>query len=84
MKNGCAMHEDDDSNGSTEKDDGDDSGFDALVDDIYDKLDNDYNNKVDAIMTEQNITEKEAKREAGELFLPRERKELMKDYKKLL
>ena len=78
------MHEDDDSNGSTEKDDGDDSGFDALVDDIYDKLDNDYNNKVDAIMTEQNITEKEAKREAGELFLPRERKELMKDYKKLL
>ena len=78
------MQEDDDSNGSTEKDDGDDSSFDALVDDIYDKLDNDYKNKVDAIMTEQNITEKEAKREAGELFLPRERKELMKDYKKLL
>ena len=84
MKNGCAMQEDDDSNGSTEKDDGDDSGFDALVDDIYDKLDNDYKNKIDAIMTEQNITEKEEKREAGELCLPRERKELMKDYKKLL
>jgi hypothetical protein len=46
-------------NGSTEKDDGDDSSFDALVDDIYDKLDNDYKNKVDAIMAEQNITEKE-------------------------
>jgi hypothetical protein len=35
-------------------------------------------------MAEHNITEKEAKREADELFLPRERKELMKDYKKLL
>jgi hypothetical protein len=35
-------------------------------------------------MAEQNITEKEATREADDLVLPRERKELMKDYKKLL
>ena len=78
------MQEDDDSNGSTEINDRDDSGFDALIDDIYDTLDNDYKNKVDVIMAEQNITEKEAKREADELFLPRERKELMKDYQNLL
>ena len=84
MKNGCSMQEDDDSNDSTETDVGDDSGFDALIDDIYDKLDSDYKNKVDDIMAEQNVTENEAKREADELFLPRERKELMKDYKKLL
>jgi hypothetical protein len=68
MINGCPMQEDDDSNGSTEIDDGDDSGFDALIDDIYDKLDNDYKNKVDAIMAEQNIRVKEAKRVADELF----------------
>jgi hypothetical protein len=68
MINGCPMQEDDDSNGSTEIDDGDDSGFDALIDDIYDKLDNDYKNKVDAIMAEQNIREKETKRVADELF----------------
>lgn len=37
--------------------------------------------KSDDMMAEQNITEKEATREADELFLPRERKELMKDYK---
>ena len=61
------MQEDDDSNGFTEIDDGDD-----------------YKNKVDAIMAEQNTIEKETKREADELFLPRERKELMKDYKELL
>ena len=35
-------------------------------------------------MAAHNITEKEAKREADDLVLPRERKELMKDYKKLL
>lgn len=84
MKNGCPMQEDDDSNESTEIDDGEDSGFDALIDDIYDKLDNDYKNKVDDILAEQNITEKEAKREADELFLPREGKKLMKEYEKLL
>jgi hypothetical protein len=35
MKHGCPMQEDDDSNGSTEIDDGDDSGFDALIYMIY-------------------------------------------------
>jgi hypothetical protein len=58
METGFPMQEDDESNGSTEIDDGDDSGFDTLIDDIYDKLDNAYKNKVDAIMAEQNITEK--------------------------
>ena len=42
MLNGCPMQEDDDSNGSTEINDRDDSGFEALIDDIYDTLDNDY------------------------------------------
>jgi hypothetical protein len=31
LKNGCPMQEDDDSNGFTEIDDEDDSGFDALI-----------------------------------------------------
>jgi hypothetical protein len=38
MKNGCPMQEGEDSNESTEINDGEDSGFDALIDDIYDNI----------------------------------------------
>jgi len=62
----------------------DDSAFNPLIDEVYKKLDGDYQNKLDSIMNDQNVSEKEAKTEANEQFLPRERKLLMNEYRKLL
>ena len=65
-------------------DDDDDTAFDPLIDDVYKKLEEDYQKKVDTLMTEQNLSEKQAKDAANEHFLPRERKLLMKEYKTLI
>ena len=64
--------------------DNDDTAFDPLIDDVYKKLEEDYQNKADTFMTKQNLSEKQAKDDANEHFLLRERKLLMKEYKTLI
>lgn len=61
--------------------DEDDSAFDPLIDDAYQKLDAHYQKEVDNLMPDTNLTESDAKQEANELFLARERQMLMKDYR---
>jgi uncharacterized C2H2 Zn-finger protein len=41
--------------------DNDDTAFDPLIDDVYKKLEEDYQNKVYTLMTEQNLSEKQAR-----------------------
>lgn len=53
--------------------DNDDSAFYPLIDDVYEQLNEDYQKRVDKIMEEQGINNTQAKEEANEFFLPRER-----------
>ena len=65
-------------------DDMDDSAFNPLINDVYEQLNDDYQIKINEIMENQGVNEEDAKEEANELFLPRERRLLIKDYKQLL
>jgi len=67
-----------------EDEDNDDSAFDPLIDDVYEQLNEDYQKRVDKIMEEQGINKTQAKEEANEFFLPRERRLLIKEYRQLL
>jgi len=62
----------------------DDSAFNPLIDDVYEQLNEDYQKRVNEIMTEQGLNKARAKEEANEIFLPRERRLLIKEYKQLL
>lgn len=66
------------------KEDNDDSAFNPLIDDVYEQLNEDYQKRADKLMEEQGINKTQAKEEANELFLPRERRLLIKEYRQLL
>ena len=88
VRKGCLMDEDVDSNQGSDVEDKsdsdmefDDSGFDRLVNKVYDETDEQYQQKVQSIMNTEDLTEKEARNEAKHQMLPKTRTVFLRDYK---
>lgn len=88
VKRGCPMDEDNDSiteSGFQEKyendTDFDDTGFDRLINKAYEETDKQFLQKVQSIMDKKDLTEKEARSEAKDLMLPKNRAVFLREYK---
>ena len=88
VKRGCPMDEDDDS--ITESDveenyhsdtDFNDTGFYPLINRVYEETDDQFIQKVQSIMDKEGLTEKEARSEAKEQMLPKNRAVFLRVYK---
>ena len=88
VKRGCPVDEDNDS--ITESDDEenyhsdtdfDDTGFDSMTNKVYEEMDDQFIQKVQSFMDNEGLTEKEAKSEAKEQMLPKNRAVFLRVYK---
>jgi len=79
-----SVYSDDSDESLDDNSDMDDSAFNPIINEVYKKLHNEYESKIETIKKEQELSETAAKKEVDELFLPRERKLLMKLYKNMM
>ena len=84
---GCPMDEDGSNQDSDSEDnsdsaiDFDDSGFNRLVNKVFDELNERFQQKVQSIMDSENLTEKDARNEATGRMRSKYRAVLLRDYK---
>ena len=87
VRKGCPMNEDgsnqdsDSENNSDSAIDFDDSGFNRLVNKVFDELNERFQKKVQSIMDSEELTEKEARNEATERMRSKYRAVLLRHYK---
>lgn len=62
----------------------DDSGFNSLIGRVYEMHDDEYGDRINALMKQRNISDKKARDVADEEFLPKWKKSLMKKYREIL
>ncbi|MEW8543593.1 MAG: hypothetical protein AB2693_08650 [Candidatus Thiodiazotropha sp.] len=89
VKRGCPMDQDiSDTEGKDEEaldtEDDDDSGFNDIVNKVFEKNQDLFERKVQNLMDSENISEKDARAEVKELMLPRDRSLFLKEYTKVL
>ena len=88
VRKGCPMDEDLDSDRGSDLEDKsdsdmefDDSGFNRLINKVYDETDEQYQQKVQSIINSEDLTQKEARNEAKHRMLPKTRTVFLRDYK---
>ena len=88
VKRVCPMDQDtsdvDIENEETSDEEDDNSGFNDLVNKVLDKNQDQFQKKIQKLMDSEHISEKEARTEAKELMLPRDKSLFLKEYKKVL
>ena len=62
----------------------DDSGFSRLIKKVYDETDDQFQQKVQSIMDNEDVSEKEARSEAKEKMLSKDRNVFIRNYKDVL
>ena len=91
-KSGCPMDENKEEDDQDESDmdndeyeEDDDNGYNFLVNEVLDEHSPQYQNKVDRLMEEdENLSKEEARQEASDLMLSKDKSLFMKKYKALL
>ena len=62
----------------------DDSGFCRFIDKVYDKTDEQFQQKVQSIMDKEDVSEKEGRSEVKEQMFPKNRNMFVRDYKEFV
>ena len=62
----------------------DDSGFNRIIDKVYDETDELFQQKVQSIMDQEDVSEEEARSEAKEHMLRKDRNVFIRDYKEFV
>ena len=88
VRKGCPMDDDNGSNQDSDTEDKsdsdmdfDDSGFNRLINKVFDETDEQFQQKVQFIMDSEDLTEKEARNEATERMRSKYRALFLRDYK---
>ena len=91
VKRGCPMDEDDDSAIQLDHEEAndsdiefDDSGFNRIIDKAYDETDELFQQRVQSIIDKEDVSEKEARSEAKQHMLPKDRNVFIRDYKEFV
>ena len=91
VRRGCPMDEDDDSATQLDHEEAndsdiefDDSGFNRIIDKVYDETDELFQQKVQSIMDQEDVSEEEARSEAKEHMLRKDRNVFIRDYKEFV
>ncbi|KAK3092415.1 hypothetical protein FSP39_002547 [Pinctada imbricata] len=83
VRRGCPMYENSEEEMDTDGED-DDEGYDFLINSVWKDHNKEFYKRVNELLKEKSLTEKEAKSEASKYMLPKDKKLFMKKYQRFL
>ncbi|KAK3105883.1 hypothetical protein FSP39_007749 [Pinctada imbricata] len=83
VRRGCPMYENSEEEMDTDCED-DDEGYDFLINSVWKDHNKEFYKKVNELLKEKSLTEKDAKSEASKYMLPKDKKLFMKKYQRFL